>query len=626
MHNRKKLTAGILIIVLAAVLLSGCSSGSSSGGEQDNNSAAGILEIRSVNSDFDNKLAIPVSGELVQEFETEIYASNGQLLANQEVNWAAVEAAGVSIKDGFLTVSSAAAPGTITITASAVEKPELSNQMEIELFKAVSSLTGEITVSFAQEPLQSAALNYNDSAAAFIEPERLTAAESAQKIINFKKGISLEAKKKLLKDYGAELIKFINNGDSAVINLADSPINAGAGLEQLPEVNYLETDQLAWITASETPNDPDYSQQWNLPLMDFPYLWQDTTSSRQIVAVIDTGISNSHPELKNNLLTGYNFYSDNNNSDDDNGHGTHVAGIIGARGDNGYGVAGAVWDIKLLPVKVLGGSGFGRISVIVEGIRYAAGLTQNPENPNPADVINLSLGTSSYSQELEAAVLAAVNEGVVVVASAGNYFDSSLLYPARFPESIAVGAVDLNREPAVYSNTGRNLDLLAPGGDPKAGIYSTSLNGGYQTLYGSSMAAPHVSALAALLLDQGKAPAEIENILRQNSIHPGAAEFSSEYGYGLINANFAYNDLQQLKVVVGSREGEQIKKAAAVDIDLAGGEYRLEEFPEGRYSVFAWIDANNNQLIDNEDYISQSQPLDFESQGDYKQNIELLIN
>ena len=626
MQHRKKLTAIILIILFTAALLSGCSSSSSSGGEQGNNPAAGILEISSVNSDFDNKLAIPANGELVQEFETEIYASDGQLLANQEVNWAKLETAGVKMQAGVLTVSSTAAPGTITITASAVEKPELSNQIEIELFKAVSSLTGEITVSFAQNSLQSAALKNNDSAAGFVEPEPLTTAESAQKIINFKKGISLEAKKKLLKDYGAELIRFINNGDSAVINLVDSPINAGAGLEQLPEVNYLETDQLAWTTGSETPTDPGYSQQWNFPLIDFHHLWQNTTSSRQVVAVIDTGISTSHPDLENNLLAGYNFYSDNYNSDDDNGHGTHVAGIIGARGDNGLGVAGAVWDIKLLPVKVLGAGGFGRISVIAEGIRYAAGLTQNPQNPNPADVINLSLGASSYSSELEAAVLAAVNEGVVVVASAGNYFDSSLLYPARFPESIAVGAVDLNLEPAVYSNTGRNLDLLAPGGDPKAGIYSTSLNGGYQTLYGSSMAAPHVSALAALLLDQGKAPAEIENILRENSIHPGEAEFSSEYGYGIINANFAYNDLQQLKVVVGNREGDQIKKAAAVNIALAGGEYSLQEFPEGRYSVFAWIDANGNNRIDSEDYISQSQPLDFQSQGDYKQNIELLIN
>jgi subtilisin family serine protease len=241
-------------------------------------------------------------------------------------------------------------------------------------------------------------------------------------------------------------------------------------------------------------------------------------------------------------------------------------------------------------------------------------------------VINLSLGAKNYSAELEAAVQDAVAAGKVVVASAGNYGENSLLYPAQLEETIAVGAVNSQFKAAAYSHSGSMLDVLAPGGDDGAGVLSTVLNEDYGYMAGTSMAAPHVSALAALMLERGIRASEIKTVLHQSSIHPGEDKFSLEYGYGIINANFAYNNLQELKIVVGNREGNQINAVAEERIPLAGGKYELRNFSVGEYSVFAWIDVNNNDIIDAEDYLVESESLDFKTEGDYQQNLELILD
>lgn len=351
---------------------------------------------------------------------------------------------------------------------------------------------------------------------------------------------------------GAELLK-LKDGLSRVYKLE---LDLTAPIEQIieelkedPEVEYVEPNYI--MTDQAAPNDPFYPQMWGLQKIQVENAWNITKGSNDvIVAVLDTGIDYIHEDLGGCLgencrvIGGYDFVNDDNDpADPIDGHGTHVSGTIGAVVDNSKGISGINWDIKLMAVKVLNDKGSGKISNISTGINYAA--------DNGAKVINMSLGgpfRCTSSQTLQDAIDYANATGAIVVVSAGNSnTDAAGFSPASCNGVIAVAATGPTDERSYYSNYGSVVDLSAPGGDItkcddkiSCLIHSTISNNQYDFYQGTSMASPHVTGAAGLLL--AKFPAyssdRIQNILIHSSDYIVNSNLKTSSG-GRLNVNNA---------------------------------------------------------------------------------------
>ena len=316
--------------------------------------------------------------------------------------------------------------------------------------------------------------------------------------------------------------------------------SAAAGLDTVPDliralsgeplVRFAEPDSIV-STCATLPNDPSFSQLWGLNNtgqsggtadadIDAPEAWDlGTGSTSVVVGVIDTGVDYTHPDLAANIwsnpvevvngidddgngyiddVRGWDFYAADANPMDENGHGTHVSGTIGAVGNNGLGVVGVNWRCSIMPLRFLGPSGSGATSDAIDALYYALGLRQRGVNVR---VTNNSWGGAGNEQALEAAISANATGGILFAAAAGNYGtdnDASPFYPASYPESniIAVAATDSSDGLAYFSQYGlTSVDLGAPG----VSIFSTLPNGQYGLNSGTSMATPHVSGVLALM-------------------------------------------------------------------------------------------------------------------------------
>lgn len=305
-------------------------------------------------------------------------------------------------------------------------------------------------------------------------------------------------------------------------------------LAEHPDSVFAEPNYL--LLPNVKPNDTFYPEyQWNLPMIGMEQSWTISEgSSDVIVAVVDTGIDMNHPEFAGKLVKGYNVLDGSNKPQDDNGHGTHVSGVIAAKTNNADGIAGMSWNSKLMPIKAIGADGSGSAVDIAQGIYWAT--------DNGAAVINLSVGNYTSSAALKEACRYAYSNNVVLVAASGNDASNQPSYPAAYDEVLAVAAVDHRKERAEFSNFGKYVDVSAPGVD----IPSTYIYSDYASLSGTSMACPHVAALASLVrsIHPNMSSGDVMNIIRQSSTDLGATGHDQLYGYGLINVKQALSQAQ----------------------------------------------------------------------------------
>ena len=301
------------------------------------------------------------------------------------------------------------------------------------------------------------------------------------------------------------------------------PEDKAVVLQQLaanPDIAYAEEDFP--VTPSEVYNDPYFTNQWAFAKTQVIAAWDTFHTPESIdVAILDTGIDESHADLSGRIISRANFsdYPDG----DVYGHGTHVAGIVSATVNNQKGVAGVSYEARLMSVKVLGDNGPGWWSDVAEGIRWSA--------DNGAEIINMSLGNNYDVLYVKEAVEYATSKGVVVVAAAGNNSNSSLFYPAAYPAVVSVAATDENDQKATFSNFGSWVTMAAPG----VSIIST-YKGGYSYLSGTSMASPFVAGVAALIRGQHPEWTSGQVVTKLSQAIDAIPNTGNYWKYGRINA------------------------------------------------------------------------------------------
>lgn len=386
-------------------------------------------------------------------------------------------------------------------------------------------------------------------------------------IVKFKDGLSSSIRTLIFSRLRLALL-----ANSRTASFMRARIPAGSSVEHMveqlkldPAVEYAEPNYIAY--AYWAPNDEFYSKQWHLNNAQYGGINMEAAWDAEdgdpgvIVAVVDTGVAYENftqssffsttnyylaPDLAaTRFVAGYDFVNEDTHPNDDEGHGTHVAGTIAQSTNNGIGVAGIAFNCSIMPVKVLNGSGSGSYADVADGIRWAA--------DHGAKVINLSLGGSSASMTLQSALVYALGKGVTIACASGNNGSLTTIgYPAAYDQCLAVGATRYDETVSYYSNRGAALDLVAPGGDTRVdqnldgwpdGVvqqtFGNALNDwGYYLYQGTSMATPHVAGVAALVIARGLAttPAEVRAVLQSTAEDKGAPGWDSTYGHGIVNA------------------------------------------------------------------------------------------
>ena len=411
---------------------------------------------------------------------------------------------------------------------------------------------------------------------------------SGQVLVQWSDQVDARAASALLVQHGWQLVRSIDAIDTAVVRVpAGDELAAVDELRADPLVKMAEPDYLAYALEGSAqpalsaegvqPNDSYWADQWGARRMQTPQAWELTTGAPNVlVAVIDSGIDLSHPEFAGRLEPGYDYVDLDGVPQDTYGHGTHVAGIIAARGSNALGVAGVAWETRIMPLRVLDGNGQGRVSDVASAISQAAN--------RGSSVINLSLALTAPSTTLYNSILFAQNYGALVVGATGNdtlpgQQPAPVRYPAAYPEVLAVAATTHWEGWAGYSNGGPQVDVAAPGGENGDPILSTSLGGGYAYLYGTSMAAAQVAGVAALL--RAYAPQlnnnAIKDVLRNTADKVGSYAYGNgrndRLGYGRVNANAALRWTSQPRLRVTPVEPILLAQigsvSAATDVVLA---------------------------------------------------------
>jgi len=377
---------------------------------------------------------------------------------------------------------------------------------------------------------------------------------SAQKIVMIKENKSISLTQSDIENMGGKIVRRLDFINAVVVDFPD--YIKDAEIYSLDSVKSVEDDKyIKWIEEVDYPafpsvedvsknielNNYDYDISvpsfvverlsdeemkeipWGVKRLNAYSAWDRTTGKGVKVGVIDTGIDYNHTDLAKNYAGGYNVIFTTKTPLDDQGHGTHVAGTIGAV-KNLKGVIGVAPDVSLYAIKVLDSSGSGQYSWIIDGIQWAVN--------NKMDVVNMSLGAPQGSDALKAAIDAAYKAGVVIVCAAGND-GGAVNYPAKYPGTIAISALDSSDKIASFSSRGAEIAFIAPG----VNINSTYKGNYYRTMSGTSMASPHIAGLSALVVGLGvKDPDEVKSMLIKAAVKlPNLKD--TEQGYGLIDAS-----------------------------------------------------------------------------------------
>jgi len=294
-------------------------------------------------------------------------------------------------------------------------------------------------------------------------------------------------------------------------------------LQHNPNIEFAEEDCL--LEPDLVPNDTYYSYAWHLPKIQAPQTWDTTTGSSTVtIAILDSGVEGTHPDLVSLLLPGWNFYNNNPDTTDVNGHGTAVAGTAAAASNNGIGVAAVTWNCRLMPIRIADANGYGLASAIASGLTWAA--------DRGARVANISYGNVTKVSSINSAAQYFQSKGGVVTVSAGNdgIFDAT----ADNPNFLMVSATDANDALTSWSNAGNNIDLAAPG----LNIVTTGVGASYGYASGTSFSAPVVAGVAALVfsVNSNLSGVQVQEILKQNADDLGTPGWDPSYGYGRVNA------------------------------------------------------------------------------------------
>lgn len=373
-------------------------------------------------------------------------------------------------------------------------------------------------------------------------------------LVETRAGLSESEFNKILSLYGGRSAARMNKINVHVIKLphgADERVAAEL-LKLNPHIKSAEVDKL--IAPEQVGNDTYYSSAWHLPKIQAPTAWDSSLGTGVTIAILDSGVDGTHPDLTGKLVPGWNFYDGNSNTSDVYGHGTKVAGSAAAASNNGVGVTGVAWNAKIMPVRISDTAGYAFYSTIAEGIYWAA--------DKGAKVVNVSYSVQG-STSIQSAANYLRSKGGIVVNSAGNTgaLDSSPANSALISVS-ATGSTDIKTS---WSSYGDYVDIAAPG----AGIWTTTRGGGYASVSGTSFSSPITAGVIALMMSANPAltPTELESILKSTAVDLGTAGGDREYGAGRINAAPA---VQKALALAGTKLSDTSAPLASITSPGAG--------------------------------------------------------
>lgn len=384
-------------------------------------------------------------------------------------------------------------------------------------------------------------------------------------LVKIKPGADIE---KIVSELGGEIIETLPQISVIRIKLEPqvSVAEAIKTLEKLKEVEYAEPNGICYMDVV-IPNDSDYGSQWAPQLTEAESAWAITTGSNGVtIAITDTGVDGTHPDLGGKVIAGYDTFNDiailANTNSAVYSHGTHCAGIAAAVGNNSQGIAGVAWGSTIMPIKICDDGPYYGASYfdMAEAFIWAA--------DSGADIISCSFGGKGYSQTVKDAIdYAVIDNGCVFIASMGNSSRNEIMYPAGYQSVIAVGATDAHDEIASFSTTGNHMSVCAPGVE----IYSTMPEGKYDYMSGTSMSCPFVAGAAALILSQnsGMSPEEVKTQLEETAVDLGSPGFDSIFGYGRVDLAAAVGAQESNKygvvdVLVTDKDGTPLSGASVI--------------------------------------------------------------
>ena len=400
---------------------------------------------------------------------------------------------------------------------------------------------------------------------------------SGRILVSPKPGLPAAEFNKIIKTHGANASRKLIGMNVYVVEMPPGREQAMAqALARHPHVKFAEVDGV--LLMQQTPADPYLGNEWHMSTIQAPSAWDIATGSGITIAILDGGVESSHPDLAAHIVPGWNFYDNNSNTADVNGHGTKVAGVAGAIGNNSAGVTGAAWNAKIMPMRISDPAGYlTYYSIVANSLIWAA--------DHGARVANISYGVENVATVQNAAQYMR-NKGGVVVTAGGNAgtYDAS----ANTSTMITVAATDSAEQRASWSTYGPPIDVAAPG----VGIWTTSVGGTYGAFNGTSFSSPLTAGVVALMLSANPAlqPAQVDAILTSTADDLGTPGRDDYYGYGRINAyravaaakSAATVDNQAPTVSITS-PGGTVKGIVTVDVTAADniGVNRVELYAGG---------------------------------------------